>query len=307
MSDNRNLSERLPISVQPDFLALFPSELEGQRRASPSSAAPETVSPVRKPSTTSRPPVASRQAAQPARVDVQPASGVATRALVYVACFAAVALASMLVFRLTRPVAAPASEDSPQGVAAIDRAVESPTVAGASSAPQQAVTSVPREPQDLPVTPAALDSAPPAVATVARSTAAARATGERTPRRDSASSHTEPATVVTPLRLAQPKPLDVKLGEQNAPAPASPMVGGASVKGVKFVGSLRVDSQPAGAQVFVDGRPAGVTPLLDWELPAGSHVVRVEADGYSRWSSAVQVVAGKTLSLVANLQPARED
>lgn len=313
MPDKRILSERVPISDQLDSLLLFPSELEGQRRAFPSPSAPGTNSRVIKSTTTSRPPVASRPAAQPAKVGVQPVPRATTRASTYVACFAALVLASVLVFRLTRPVTAPGAEDFPQGVATTDRAVESAPAAVASSAPQQAATSAPRESKDLPVTPAARESAPSAAAAVAvapATAAAARAPSGRTPQRGSTPAHTEATTVTVvtpPLQVPQTKPLDVRLGEQNAPTPASPMVGGTSVKGVKFVGSLRVDSHPAAAQVFVDGRPAGVTPLLDWELPAGSHVVRVEADGYTRWSSAVQVVAGKTLSLVANLQPARED
>jgi hypothetical protein len=55
--------------------------------------------------------------------------------------------------------------------------------------------------------------------------------------------------------------------------------------------------------VFVDGAPIGITPLTKWELPAGSHVIRVELDGYTRWSAAVQIITAKTLRLVANLQP----
>jgi PEGA domain len=72
-----------------------------------------------------------------------------------------------------------------------------------------------------------------------------------------------------------------------------------------FVGAVAVDSEPTGAAVFIDGESVGVTPLVNWELRAGSHVVRVEVDGYERWSTAIQVVTQKTVNLVATLQPIR--
>ena len=88
-------------------------------------------------------------------------------------------------------------------------------------------------------------------------------------------------------------------------APAAP---GASTSDVavdrpKFQGNLSIESQSAGAQVWIDSKPAGVTPLVDWPLAAGSHVVRLELDGYARWSGVVQIVTGKTLTLTPTLQP----
>jgi hypothetical protein len=72
----------------------------------------------------------------------------------------------------------------------------------------------------------------------------------------------------------------------------------------KFLGSISVASEPAGAQVLIDGEPVGMTPFQS-ELTAGAHVVRVELDGYTRWSAGIQVITAKTLSVVANLQPAQ--
>jgi len=76
---------------------------------------------------------------------------------------------------------------------------------------------------------------------------------------------------------------------------------------VAFRGAISVESQPAGAQVSVDGRLVGVTPLVGWELPAGSHVVRIDHDGYDRWSAAIRVVTEQTVNLVTELQPTRRD
>jgi PEGA domain-containing protein len=107
------------------------------------------------------------------------------------------------------------------------------------------------------------------------------------------------ATIAAPMpSLVSRRPVDSRLGGEKPLTPALP--------GAPFVGAITLESEPAGAQVFVDGRPIGLTPLLNWEVRAGSHVVRVESQGYGRWSSAVRVVTGNTLSVVATLQPARD-
>lgn len=70
-----------------------------------------------------------------------------------------------------------------------------------------------------------------------------------------------------------------------------------------FQGALSIESQVDGAQVFINGKSVGITPLRSWALPAGSHVVRLELDGYERWSGVVQVVTGQTSTLTAALEP----
>ncbi len=72
-----------------------------------------------------------------------------------------------------------------------------------------------------------------------------------------------------------------------------------------FQGTISVDSQPGAAQVYVDGEYVGVTPLITRQLPAGSHVVRIELQGYERWSGAVRAVANETVNLAVTLQPRR--
>jgi hypothetical protein len=74
-----------------------------------------------------------------------------------------------------------------------------------------------------------------------------------------------------------------------------------------FQGTINVDTQPPGARVFVDGRFVDVTPIANLTLRAGSHVVRIELEAYERWSTAVQVVAEKTVNVAATLQPVRQD
>ncbi|MCC7542529.1 MAG: PEGA domain-containing protein [Deltaproteobacteria bacterium] len=59
---------------------------------------------------------------------------------------------------------------------------------------------------------------------------------------------------------------------------------------------LRVESNVAGAQVFVDGRFVGTTPL-DTELLEGRRVVRVRRGGYYTQTRRVRAVAGEPITL----------
>jgi hypothetical protein len=64
--------------------------------------------------------------------------------------------------------------------------------------------------------------------------------------------------------------------------------------------SLRTDD---GAQVSVDGRPAGVTPLVrPLELTVGKHLITVTRRGHRPWSREVTVERGEKLVLDAPLQ-----
>ena len=81
------------------------------------------------------------------------------------------------------------------------------------------------------------------------------------------------------------------------PAAAAPAEASAA-----FYGVLVVDSDPAGARVFVNGKAVGSTPLVVQDMPVGSRVVRIEADGYQPWSSAVRIVADEQTRVAATLQ-----
>jgi hypothetical protein len=72
--------------------------------------------------------------------------------------------------------------------------------------------------------------------------------------------------------------------------------------GGSFFGSLSVESRPAGAKVFIDGRLSGTTPLMLPQVGAGEHAVRLEHDGYQRWSSSVRVMSGERNRVTASLE-----
>ena len=67
------------------------------------------------------------------------------------------------------------------------------------------------------------------------------------------------------------------------------------------VGSLVVESDPAGASVYVDGRLAGETPLTLPAIAAGVHRVRVMRLGYLENSRLVTVKSGTRATLRARL------
>jgi len=106
-------------------------------------------------------------------------------------------------------------------------------------------------------------------------------------------SATRPAQSIT-VELARPHVAVDRVA--STPAPSTPGTVG------RFLGVLLVDSRPPGARVFVDGKAAGTTPLEMSSIDAGSHALRLEMDGYQRWTSAIRVVAGERNRVTASLE-----
>jgi hypothetical protein len=114
---------------------------------------------------------------------------------------------------------------------------------------------------------------------------------------------------MTPLRLDLPAgPHRVRL-EANSKARTLTVgvVAGAEVtqsvdldRAVQ-TGSLFVRSDPAGAKVLVDNKPAGVTPITVLDLTPGSHMVSVTGADGSNARQSVQVEAGATATLRLSL------
>lgn len=69
-----------------------------------------------------------------------------------------------------------------------------------------------------------------------------------------------------------------------------------------FVGTLLIESDPAGAAAFVNQESVGATPVLLKDLRAGSYVVRLEYEGYQRWSTAATVSAVRQERVKAKLE-----
>ncbi|MHC5012821.1 MAG: PEGA domain-containing protein, partial [Planctomycetota bacterium] len=97
----------------------------------------------------------------------------------------------------------------------------------------------------------------------------------------------DPVEVAGTTPAAAPRP-----DETNPrPAPAS--------------GSLRVTSQPPAAEVFIDGKYRGRTPL-ETTLPEGEHPLRLELTGHEPWDRTVRVDAGGTPDVTARLVERRQ-
>ncbi len=67
-------------------------------------------------------------------------------------------------------------------------------------------------------------------------------------------------------------------------------------------GTLRFTSSPTGASVYLDGQFIGYTPMA-FGATAGSHDVRIEAEGYEPFTTRVNLRGGGTETIDANLNP----
>lgn len=90
--------------------------------------------------------------------------------------------------------------------------------------------------------------------------------------------HDQPAAPPTaePVTLATATP---------APTPASP------TPAAPALGSMRVDSQPSGAAVSVNGEARGVTPVALADLPLGTYEVKLDLKGYEAAKQSVTLSA----------------
>src|SRR5690606_37318468 len=66
-------------------------------------------------------------------------------------------------------------------------------------------------------------------------------------------------------------------------------------------GTLALQSNPSGADVYVDGSFVGITPL-NFSVAPGRHDVRFELAGYDSFSTSTSVSAGQSQNVSANLQ-----
>jgi eukaryotic-like serine/threonine-protein kinase len=82
--------------------------------------------------------------------------------------------------------------------------------------------------------------------------------------------------------------------ESTAPAeePAAP-----SAKAL-----LSIQSDPASAEIFIDGESRGTAPM-DLSLPLGKHEVRLRLDGYHDWRAQLDLTEAESIPLRIRLQP----
>jgi len=67
-------------------------------------------------------------------------------------------------------------------------------------------------------------------------------------------------------------------------------------------GSIKIESKPAKAKVYLDGEEVGTTPATLMSVTPGTHEVEVTMDGYDVWSEIVEIEADKEKALTSVLR-----
>ena len=152
-------------------------------------------------------------------------------------------------------------------------AVGTPVVAAAIQEKTRTTNREPKAPTPTPVAALSATSAAPAVR---------------------AEAHPAPAPPVAPAKTAEPA-----LTPSKTPRPAANSLPPAS----GYRGALALTSSPDGAQVVLNGKVVGQTPVVLNDLPVGSRAIVVRRDGYSPWSASVRVIANQRTTVRATLIP----
>jgi len=66
---------------------------------------------------------------------------------------------------------------------------------------------------------------------------------------------------------------------------------------VPIYGSLKVNSEPSNAHVYLDGKHIGETPFTSEKILATSHRIEIEIEGYKKWNKAISVNRNETVDL----------
>jgi hypothetical protein len=104
--------------------------------------------------------------------------------------------------------------------------------------------------------------------------------------------------------VAAPKTVEPAPAASNAtPSRASRPAASGSPAASGYRGGLALTSSPAGAQVVLNGKVVGETPVVLNDLPVGSRAIVVRRDGYSPWSASVRVIANQRTTVRATLTP----
>lgn len=72
----------------------------------------------------------------------------------------------------------------------------------------------------------------------------------------------------------------------------------------RYLGTVAIDSNPSVATVFIDRHQVGTTPFRA-SLPAGSHAIWIQREGYQRWTAGVLVPEHKLTPISVTLRPIR--
>jgi hypothetical protein len=106
-----------------------------------------------------------------------------------------------------------------------------------------------------------------------------------------------PAIATRPPAIAA-RPTAIATRPPSVDAPATRA---AAAPSTEYFATIAIASTPSGAAVFVDRQQVGQTPLELPHVRAGSHAVRIEREGYQRWTAAVNVPASQVTRVTVKL------
>jgi hypothetical protein len=113
---------------------------------------------------------------------------------------------------------------------------------------------------------------------------------------------TPAAAARTPARGGSVAPVEPAPIAPRAPSPSPSRPASGAVRGAQ-TGSVLIRSSPAEADVLVNGKPRGKTPLALRDLALGSYTIRVARDGYAIEERTVQLTPRRpTTSTTFNLR-----
>jgi hypothetical protein len=90
---------------------------------------------------------------------------------------------------------------------------------------------------------------------------------------------------------------DYKAGKSPSPTPTASLAPAQSITSSK----LSIGSNPASADIEVDGEFVGTTPSV-LELSPGEHTIVLRKTGYKPWQRKMKIVTGQ-ITLNADLEP----
>jgi hypothetical protein len=112
----------------------------------------------------------------------------------------------------------------------------------------------------------------------------------------------EPAPAPAAPAAAKPRSPEAQSAFSSTPAPAPSRPASGAVRRTQ-TGNLLIRSTPAEADVTVNGRERGKTPLALRELALGSYTIRVARDGYAPEERTLQLTSRRpTFSTTINLR-----
>jgi hypothetical protein len=108
---------------------------------------------------------------------------------------------------------------------------------------------------------------------------------------------------VAELTRPCPKPAPSTTSVASVPALTTPAV---EPSAVDALGTFTIESNPPGAEVYVDGDFVGTTPIAEQALAAGKHEIELRKKGWANWTRQLRVSAGVRAGVSAEMEPDAE-